>query len=103
MLLPLLSAGLLSGAASTLATAVYHGNNNVSLTSATTPATCSNGTWMTQPIDHAAPSNGTFQQQIEVNTEFFKPGGPILLFHGEESTEMTCVVGLVLLLVRPWR
>lgn len=56
--------------------------------------TCSDGTWMTQPIDHASPSNGTFQQQIEVRTEFFKPGGPILLFHGEESTEMACVVSL---------
>lgn len=56
-------------------------------------ATCRGGSFMTQWIDHSNHSAGTFQQQVQVLTEHFKPGGPILFFQGEESTEMTCVVG----------
>lgn len=96
MRLPLLFVSLLHGTASSFATGIYQRDNNASSAGVATPTTCSNGTWMTQPIDHTAPSNGTFQQQIEVRTEFFKRGGPILLFHGEESSEMTCVVSFSL-------
>ena len=45
-----------------------------------------------QQIDHFGQHNGTFKQRYNLITEFFKPGGPILFFQGEESTELDCVV-----------
>ncbi|KEF51735.1 uncharacterized protein A1O9_12072 [Exophiala aquamarina CBS 119918] len=54
---------------------------------------CNNSTWITQWIDHSNHSLGTFQQQVQVVTDFYKPGGPILLFQGEESIAMICVLG----------
>lgn len=52
---------------------------------------CSNR-FMTQWIDHSNHSIGTFQQEVQVITKYFKPGGPILLFQGAETTEIICVV-----------
>ena len=46
--------------------------------------------WMTQPIDHHGATNGTFQQRFSVFSEFFKPGGPIMFFQGEESWALDC-------------
>ncbi|KAJ9610426.1 hypothetical protein H2200_005203 [Cladophialophora chaetospira] len=45
----------------------------------------------TQNIDHFGQHNGTFQQKYNLVTEFFKPGGPIFFFQGEESTYLDCV------------
>ncbi|KUJ08199.1 uncharacterized protein LY89DRAFT_337845 [Mollisia scopiformis] len=44
-----------------------------------------------QQIDHFGQYNGTFKQRYNIITEFFKPGGPIFFFQGEESTELDCV------------
>ena len=48
--------------------------------------------YFSQPIDHFGQHNGTFQQKYNLVTDFFKPGGPILFFQGEESTTLDCVV-----------
>lgn len=48
--------------------------------------------FLTQPIDHSNPQLGTFQQQYQLVTEFYKPGGPILFYQGEETPDMTCAV-----------
>jgi hypothetical protein len=45
-----------------------------------------------QKIDHFGKYNGTFKQKYNLVTEFFKPGGPILFFQGEEGTSLDCVV-----------
>ncbi|KAE8446449.1 hypothetical protein EG329_011912 [Mollisiaceae sp. DMI_Dod_QoI] len=44
-----------------------------------------------QQIDHFGQYNGTFKQRYNLVTRFFKPGGPILFFQGEESSELDCV------------
>ncbi|KAF2111380.1 peptidase S28 [Lophiotrema nucula] len=49
-----------------------------------------NYSYLTQSIDHFDKHNGTFQQRYSVNMEFLKPGGPILLFQGEESDKLDC-------------
>lgn len=49
--------------------------------------------FITQEVDHFGKANGTFQQRYNIVTDFFQPGGPILLFQGEESTTLDCVVG----------
>ncbi|KAI1415503.1 peptidase S28 [Hypoxylon sp. FL1857] len=46
--------------------------------------------WITQPIDHFGLTNGTFQQRYSIFDEFYKPGGPIMLFQGEESWYLDC-------------
>ncbi|KAI2472709.1 peptidase S28 [Annulohypoxylon bovei var. microspora] len=46
--------------------------------------------WITQPIDHFGITNGTFQQRYSVFDEFYKPGGPIMFFQGEESWYLDC-------------
>ncbi|KLO17492.1 peptidase S28 [Schizopora paradoxa] len=44
-----------------------------------------------QKIDHSAASNNqTFQQQYQVNTKFFTPGGPIFFAQGAETATMGC-------------
>jgi hypothetical protein len=45
-----------------------------------------------QQIDHFGQYNGTFKQRYNLITKFFKPGGPILYFQGEESISLDCVV-----------
>ena len=57
----------------------------------TNDSDCTYG-WFTQQIDHFGQYNGTFQQRYNLVTEFFKPGGPIFFFQGEESTDLDCVV-----------
>lgn len=62
-----------------------------------TQALVSNGSdctfqYFAQNIDHFDQHNGTFQQKYNLITDFFKPGGPILFFIGEESTELICIV-----------
>lgn len=50
-----------------------------------------------QTFDHdstsSSPSagNGTFLQQYQLNTTFFRRGGPILFYQGAESVSITCV------------
>lgn len=61
----------------------------------TTNTTCSHN-WMTQSIDHSGAHNGTFQQRYTLNTDFYKPGGPILLFQGEETDVLDCPKSTVL-------
>lgn len=46
--------------------------------------------WTTQPIDHFGAVGGAFQQRFSIFTEFFKPGGPIMFFQGEESWFLDC-------------
>ncbi|XXH02210.1 hypothetical protein Hte_008578 [Hypoxylon texense] len=46
--------------------------------------------WITQPIDHFGDANGTFQQRYSIFDGFFKPGGPIMFFQGEESWALDC-------------
>ncbi|KAI1130432.1 peptidase S28 [Nemania abortiva] len=45
---------------------------------------------MTQSIDHFGRNNNTFPQRYSIFTDHFRPGGPILLFQGEESTFLDC-------------
>jgi hypothetical protein len=45
-----------------------------------------------QNIDHFGQHAGTFKQKYSLITKFFKPGGPILFFQGEEGTSLNCVV-----------
>ncbi len=40
---------------------------------------------LTQSIDHFGAYNGTFQQRYSIFDEYFKPGGPVFLFQGEEG------------------
>lgn len=49
-----------------------------------------------QRIDHFGQHDGTFQQKYNLVTDFYKPGGPIFFYQGEESTYLDCVVGLPL-------
>ncbi|KAE9405742.1 hypothetical protein BT96DRAFT_915948 [Gymnopus androsaceus JB14] len=44
--------------------------------------------FFTQQLDHSNNASGVFQQQYQLQTDFFKPGGPILLFQGEEAVDM---------------
>ncbi|KAI1090935.1 peptidase S28 [Rostrohypoxylon terebratum] len=46
--------------------------------------------WITQPIDHTGATNGTFQQRYSIFDDFYKPGGPIMFFQGEESWFLDC-------------
>ncbi|KUJ07811.1 uncharacterized protein LY89DRAFT_742579 [Mollisia scopiformis] len=39
----------------------------------------------TQKLNHGSNDNTTFQQQYQINTAFFKPGGPILFHQSEEG------------------
>ncbi|KAK6977173.1 peptidase S28 [Favolaschia claudopus] len=44
-----------------------------------------------QLIDHSNASDGsTFPQRVQVNTTFYKAGGPLFILQGDESTDMTC-------------
>ncbi|KAJ7166404.1 serine carboxypeptidase S28-domain-containing protein [Mycena crocata] len=45
-----------------------------------------------QLIDHSATSDySTFSQRVQVNTMFYKPGGPLFIIQGDESSEMLCM------------
>ncbi|KAJ4481926.1 serine carboxypeptidase S28-domain-containing protein [Lentinula aciculospora] len=44
--------------------------------------------FFTQKLDHSSNTSDVFQQQYQLDTTFFEPGGPILFFLGEEATEM---------------
>ncbi|KAI2617711.1 peptidase S28 [Hypomontagnella submonticulosa] len=46
--------------------------------------------WITQPIDHFGAVNGTFKQRYSIFDDFYKPGGPIMFFQGEESWVLDC-------------
>ncbi|KAJ7924724.1 serine carboxypeptidase S28-domain-containing protein, partial [Mycena leptocephala] len=44
-----------------------------------------------QLIDHSATSDkSTFPQRVQVNTTFYKPGGPLFILQGDESSDMSC-------------
>lgn len=45
-----------------------------------------------QRIDHFGQHDGTFQQKYNLVTDFYKPGGPIFFYQGEEATYLDCVV-----------
>jgi hypothetical protein len=47
--------------------------------------------YLTQQLDHFGESNETFQQRYSMFPEFFKRGGPILFFQGEEGI-LDCAV-----------
>ncbi|KAI1382985.1 peptidase S28 [Hypoxylon trugodes] len=47
--------------------------------------------WISQPIDHYGKSNGTFLQRYSIVDDFYKPGGPIMFFQGEETWALDCV------------
>ncbi|KAE8446302.1 hypothetical protein EG329_012388 [Mollisiaceae sp. DMI_Dod_QoI] len=50
-----------------------------------------------QLIDHGNSStNGTFLQQYQVNSTFFKPGGPILYYQQAETALFACLEDLIL-------
>jgi hypothetical protein len=40
----------------------------------------------TQRVHHNSNNTATFQQQYQLSSRYFKPGGPILLVQGDEST-----------------
>lgn len=40
----------------------------------------------TQKLNHGSNDNSTFRQLYQINSTFFKPGGPILFIQGEENT-----------------
>ncbi|KAI0172953.1 peptidase S28 [Hypoxylon sp. FL1284] len=46
--------------------------------------------WISQPVDHSGAVNGTFRQRYSIFDDFYKPGGPIMFFQGEESTYLDC-------------
>ncbi|KAJ7435209.1 serine carboxypeptidase S28-domain-containing protein [Mycena galericulata] len=47
--------------------------------------------WFDQLIDHGAGSdNSTFPQHVQVNNTFYKPGGPLFIIQGDESSRMLC-------------
>lgn len=48
--------------------------------------------YFTQNIDHSGQHDGTFAQRYSVNTEYYKPGGPVFYFQGSEGHEVDCVV-----------
>lgn len=45
----------------------------------------------TQKINHSSLDSGTFQQQYQVVTDYFKPGGPFLFLHSPQSNSMAPV------------
>ncbi|EXJ67223.1 uncharacterized protein A1O5_09870 [Cladophialophora psammophila CBS 110553] len=49
-----------------------------------------------QPIDHAKPNSGTFQQQYQVLSDHFKPGAPILYYQQAETSIFACLEKSVL-------
>ncbi|ORY93074.1 serine carboxypeptidase S28-domain-containing protein [Syncephalastrum racemosum] len=38
-----------------------------------------------QPIDHNAPDNGTFKHRYWANHDWYKPGGPVILYNAGET------------------
>ncbi|KAF2659777.1 hypothetical protein K491DRAFT_688878 [Lophiostoma macrostomum CBS 122681] len=44
-----------------------------------------------QKIDHFGKHNGTFAQRYQLVTDFFKPGGPVLLLQGAEISIFSCI------------
>ncbi|KAF3941025.1 hypothetical protein ABW19_dt0201677 [Dactylella cylindrospora] len=43
--------------------------------------------WFPQKVDHADPSNNnTFQQRYWIGTSFYKPGGPVIVLEGGETS-----------------
>jgi hypothetical protein len=40
---------------------------------------------LTQLVDHGGNNTSTFNQRYQLVTDYFKPGGPILLIQGAES------------------
>jgi len=58
-----------------------------------TPAT----QFFEQKLDHSSPSdNRTFQQQYQINSTFFKPGGPIFFAQGAETATIACTEQLAI-------
>lgn len=48
--------------------------------------------FFTQAIDHNDTSSGTFQQQYQILSTHFKPGGPIIYYQQAETSTMACMV-----------
>lgn len=62
-------------------------------------ANCSHPTSLyTQKVNHDSVSgaNGTFQQQYQMISDFYRPGGPILFYQGAENAEFVCLENLIL-------
>ncbi|KAF2732728.1 hypothetical protein EJ04DRAFT_565719 [Polyplosphaeria fusca] len=51
---------------------------------------------LTQRTDHFGKHNGSFQQRFSIIDDYFKPGGPILLFQGEETDLLDCANDTIL-------
>lgn len=49
--------------------------------------------WITQQIDHFGQTAGTFQQRYSIYDKFYRAGGPILLYEGEEGA-VDCAVSI---------
>lgn len=45
----------------------------------------------TQTLDHGSSDNITFQQDYQLDTTRFKPGGPILFYQGAENSQINCI------------
>ena len=57
-------------------------------------ANCTHPTaFYAQKVDHFDElSTKTFQQQYQVISDYFKPGGPILYYQGAENARINCLV-----------
>lgn len=60
--------------------------------------TCPRALMLDQWIDHSNHTVGTFPQQVQVHTEHYKEGGPIVIYQGAETAVTLCVVGSFM----PW-
>ncbi|KAF2739641.1 hypothetical protein EJ04DRAFT_572801 [Polyplosphaeria fusca] len=50
-----------------------------------------------QKIDHAGNHNGTFKQQYQLTQDYYKPGGPLIMYQGAENGYFSCMEYLSLL------
>lgn len=58
---------------------------------ATAPCPTYTPKFFTQQLYHSSDNNATFQQQYQLVTDFFQPGGPILYTISPETSVMQCV------------
>lgn len=63
----------------------------ITATLAFTPAPLRN---FTQRVHHNSNNSATFQQQYQLDTTYFKPGGPILFLQGHEASTPISEIGL---------
>ncbi|KAJ7693146.1 serine carboxypeptidase S28-domain-containing protein [Mycena rosella] len=86
------STSISSSAISTSTAAASIGSSRSTTTSAPAPtktSTCSfpPEQWFDQLINHSAASDhSNFAQRVQVNNTFYKPGGPLFMFQGDDSS-----------------